>query len=125
MSTPDDGARALLEQLAARAPASASTEDLARLMEGIAAAPEGLAGPEWCELVAPFVGESVVSAAAPASAELAKSLVQLRAQLASRPDGIEDAVPPRGRLDALRTELRRRNLDGFIVPRADEHQGEY
>ena len=25
----------------------------------------------------------------------------------------------------LRAELRRRGLDGFVVPRADEHQGEY
>lgn len=29
------------------------------------------------------------------------------------------------RLAALRAELARRNLDGFLVPRADEHQGEY
>lgn len=29
------------------------------------------------------------------------------------------------RLDALRAELRRRGLTGFIIPRADEHQGEY
>ena len=27
--------------------------------------------------------------------------------------------------EALRAELRRRGLDGFVVPRADEHQGEY
>ncbi len=31
--------------------------------------------------------------------------------------------PPR--LTALRTELRRRGIDGFLIPRADEHQGEY
>src|SRR5688572_30997697 len=29
------------------------------------------------------------------------------------------------RLEALRAELSRRGLDGFLVPRADEHQGEY
>lgn len=29
------------------------------------------------------------------------------------------------RLKLLREELKRRGLDGFIVPRADEHQGEY
>ncbi|MCW5732081.1 MAG: aminopeptidase P family protein [Alphaproteobacteria bacterium] len=29
------------------------------------------------------------------------------------------------RLDPFREELRRRGLDGFIVPRTDEHQGEY
>lgn len=28
-------------------------------------------------------------------------------------------------LEQLRTELQRRGLDGFVVPRADEHQGEY
>src|SRR6187200_933539 len=29
------------------------------------------------------------------------------------------------RVAALRAELKRQNLDGFIVPRADRHQGEY
>jgi len=29
------------------------------------------------------------------------------------------------RLAALRAEMNRRGLDGFVVPRADEHQGEY
>lgn len=29
------------------------------------------------------------------------------------------------RLDALRAELKRQGLTGFLVPRADEHQGEY
>src|SRR5882672_423599 len=29
------------------------------------------------------------------------------------------------RLAALRAELKRRGLEGFIVPRSDEHQGEY
>src|SRR4051812_1095778 len=29
------------------------------------------------------------------------------------------------RVAALRAELKRRGLDGFIVPRADRHQGEY
>ena len=31
----------------------------------------------------------------------------------------------RNAVDALRAELRRRGLDGFLVPRADEYQGEY
>jgi Xaa-Pro aminopeptidase len=33
--------------------------------------------------------------------------------------------PARQRLTALRDELQRQGLDGFIVPRADEHLGEY
>ena len=48
---------------------------------------------------------------------------------AATPDS--SSVPPSkggaggGNLSALRAELARRDLDGFIVPRADEHQGEY
>ncbi len=39
----------------------------------------------------------------------------------------ETTSPTQGppRLAALRAELKRRGLDGFIVPRADEYQGEY
>lgn len=39
----------------------------------------------------------------------------------------ETADPSQGasRTAALRSELRRRGLDGFVVPRADEHQNEY
>ena len=39
----------------------------------------------------------------------------------------ETADPSKGagRLAALRAELKRRGLDGFVVPRADEHQSEY
>ena len=29
------------------------------------------------------------------------------------------------RLDALRKELKNRNLDGFVVPISDEHMSEY
>ncbi|HWD26922.1 MAG TPA: aminopeptidase P family protein [Rhizomicrobium sp.] len=36
-----------------------------------------------------------------------------------------DAATCAPRLAALRAELKRRGLDGFLVPRADEHQGEY
>jgi len=35
------------------------------------------------------------------------------------------SAPHETRLRALRAELARRGLDGFLVPRADEHQGEY
>src|SRR5207253_6837405 len=85
---------------------------------GIAAAPEGLAGAEWVELVSPD-----------ASAQVRAELTALRENLASRNDGLGDGglAPAEAatRLAALRAELKRRGLDGFIVPRADEHQGEY
>src|SRR5512134_1955964 len=40
---------------------------------------------------------------------------------------VETTTPTQGppRLAALRAEMKRRGLDGFIIPRADEHQGEY
>jgi Xaa-Pro aminopeptidase len=38
---------------------------------------------------------------------------------------IGDAQGGRKRAAALRDELKRRGLDGFVVPRADEHQNEY
>jgi Xaa-Pro aminopeptidase len=40
-------------------------------------------------------------------------------------DDQSDAATCAPRLAALRAELATRGLDGFIVPRADEHQGEY
>ena len=41
------------------------------------------------------------------------------------PLGTQDTSAHAARLGALRDELKRRRLDGFIVPRSDEHQGEY
>src|SRR5215469_10947539 len=40
-------------------------------------------------------------------------------------DDQSDAATVAPRLAALRGELAKRGLDGFLVPRADEHQGEY
>src|SRR5919112_3343463 len=46
----------------------------------------------------------------------------------SRFQSFDDASDPSQgpeRVARLRTELARRGLSGFVVPRADEHQGEY
>ncbi|MGQ0741939.1 MAG: aminopeptidase P family protein [Alphaproteobacteria bacterium] len=40
-------------------------------------------------------------------------------------DDVSQKATVAPRLAALRAELARRGLDGFIIPRADEHQGEY
>jgi Xaa-Pro aminopeptidase len=40
-------------------------------------------------------------------------------------DDQSDAATCAPRVGALRAELKQRGLDGFLVPRADEHQGEY
>ncbi len=117
MSTPDDGLARLADLLRSNG-RSYGPDELGDLMAGIAAAPEGLAGAEWVELVA-----------ADASAQVRAELTALRESLAGRDDGLGDgglaSAESAKRLTALRAELKRRGLDGFIVPRADEHQGEY
>lgn len=84
------------------------------LMRGVVAAPEGLSGPEWVELFHPQP-----------DAELTNALTAWRAELAKADDGLESSPAPEERLADLRAELKRRGLAGFVVPRADEHQGEY
>jgi Xaa-Pro aminopeptidase len=84
------------------------------LMRGVAAAPEGLAGPEWIELIDPK-----------ADADVTKALTAWRTELARTGSGLGQSPAPPERLAALRAELKQRGLDGFVVPRADEHQGEY
>jgi Xaa-Pro aminopeptidase len=108
-SAPDD----VLDLLRRRG-RHADPSALDSLMRGVAAAPEGLAGPEWVELIDPQ-----------ADAELTKALTAWRAELATADDGLDAAPAPASRLAALRAELKRRDLSGFVVPRADEHQGEY
>src|SRR6185369_11730339 len=108
-SAPDD-----VLQLLRRRGRDPDPSALDSLMRGVAAAPEGLAGPEWVELVTPD-----------SDAELTKALTAWRAELAGADDGLETVPAPGERLASLRAELARRGIDGFVVPRADEHQGEY
>jgi Xaa-Pro aminopeptidase len=57
---------------------------------------------------------------------LTKALSRLAGRAGKADDGLDRPSPrPARRLAALREELKRRGLDGFVVPRADEHQGEY
>jgi len=88
------------------------------LIEGVLAAPAEV-GTSWHVLVAD-----------PITPALAGGLEALRAAKAKAyQDGLLpedfDRLPRAVRLGRLRQELASRRLDGFIVPRADEHQGEY
>jgi Xaa-Pro aminopeptidase len=108
-SAPDDVLHLLRQR--GREPDPAALD---ALMRGVAAAPEGLAGPEWVELIDPK-----------ADPELTQALTAWRAELARTSGGLGQSPAPPERLAALRAELKARGLDGFVVPRADEHQGEY
>jgi Xaa-Pro aminopeptidase len=87
--------------------------EIEQLLKGSVAAPDGERQDDWIALVAPA-----------ADAETRRRLSAARASWAA---GVKrQARPPISvRIAALRNELARRGLDGFLVPRADEHQGEY
>ncbi len=107
-----------LARLLKEAGSAYDPEGVEALIKGVLAAPAEI-GTSWHILVAD-----------PVTAELARGLETLRAaRAAGYCDGLTaedfDRLPRSERLHRLRTELAGRRLDGFIVPRADEHQGEY
>lgn len=106
---------AALEALLARAGVRKPMSEIRPLLAGIAAAPEPF-GNGWMALIDP--------ALAARDEEAAAALDEARRRLAAELRG-PCAVDRRARLEALRAELGRRGLAGFVVPRGDEHQGEY
>jgi Xaa-Pro aminopeptidase len=95
---------------------SGSTADLRQIrgvLDGVIAAPEGERPDDWITLVAPAADE-------PTKAQLRALKRQVAAS--RKPAALAAGAP---RLAALRKEVARRGLAGFLVPRADEHQGEY
>jgi Xaa-Pro aminopeptidase len=82
------------------------------LVAGVAAAPEQHDPDAWMTLVSPTLDPVLRD-------QLRALLAQVRGQR-----GKEALPDPDERLRALREELARVHLAGFIVPRADEHQGE-
>ena len=86
-----------------------------RLIGGVLAAPPGYDRGAWMSLVAP---------AKRLDRRLRQQLAALAGKMAAAPGGSGEP-PPRQRLRLFRAELKRRRLHGFVVPRTDEHQGEY
>ncbi len=92
--------------------AAISADALGRLLRGIAAAP--VRDRAWLGLLGGTI-----------DAALARDLDALRARLAAAPDGIGAPGATGDRVAALRAVLATRDLDGFVIPLSDEHQGEY
>jgi len=99
-----------LGRLLAEAGSGRSAAEAAEIAAGAVAAPDARDPRAWLDLVA-----------ARRTPELEDALLALKDALA-RPPAAPD---PAGRLAALRTELIRRRLDGFVVPYADETLGEF
>ncbi|MFO1189152.1 MAG: aminopeptidase P family protein [Alphaproteobacteria bacterium] len=97
-------------------------DGLARLVAGVAAAPGGEDAWAWLPLLARLAGWIDLP---PLPGDVRRSLRDWLDAERARDCGLADASPRAGRLDALRAELRTQGLDGFLVPLADEHNGEY
>ncbi|MEX1204681.1 MAG: aminopeptidase P family protein [Dongiaceae bacterium] len=110
----DQGDKALA-RLLEEAGAGLDPAGLGELVAGVAAAPPGEDPDAWMALVAP----------APGAALRARLRALRQAAGGAAAAGAATKEGRAGRLAALREELRRRGLAGFVVPRADEHQGEY
>ena len=114
-SEPDrDGLGRLLEE----AGSAYDPRGVERLIEGVLAAPAEV-GTSWHLLVAD-----------PGTAPLAGALEALRtAKARAYRNGLAaedfEQLPRAARIGRLRQELTLQGLEGFIVPRADDHQGEY
>src|SRR5437660_2918710 len=110
--------RRRLAHLLRAARSALDADGVVELVAGVLAAPAEV-GTDWHRLVAD-----------PAPPALAEALEELRAYMAA---GYHDGLAPAdfarlsraARLARLRETLAAAGLDGFIVPRGDQHQGEY
>ena len=103
-----------LEKLLDEAGLNRSVAEIRALVEGVNAAPRGTDPDAWLDL---FDRQRLTD-------PLRLQLKALRDELA-QPANAGDAPDHAVRLAALRAELSGRGLAGFVVPRSDEHQGEY
>ena len=109
-----EGDEALLTRLHA-AGASLDLDQLRALLEGVVAAPTPQDSDAWLALLAPS-GDGLLN----------DQLLFFKEQTQEHYDpGFSVGSAPPERIAQLRDELVERGLDGFIVPRTDEHQGEY
>ena len=109
-----EGDEALIARLH-RAGVSLDLDQSRALAEGVVAAPESHERDAWIALFASNADEPTKS-----------QLRHFKEQVAERHNpGFTVGPAPRERLSMLRDELKERGLDGLIVPRTDEHQGEY
>jgi Xaa-Pro aminopeptidase len=103
-----------LDALRAQNQDDLSVEDVDAIVAGIAAAPDTGSRDAALELLAPDRDQALSDAL--------HARVEAAAQ--DQQAAFED-TDGAARVAALRAELERQSLDGFIVPRNDEHNGEY
>jgi Xaa-Pro aminopeptidase len=85
------------------------------ILRGVLAAPD-TSEAQWLTLIAPGANADVIAALNDLNTRIRASLID---------DGLSRRTTDPERIQALRQEMKRRDLDAFIVPKADEHQGEF
>ena len=115
-SVPNRQLKQTLKRLLSGSTSVYSLSQVEQLIRSVAAAPEPFVDQHaWMKLVAPKL-----------SAELRNILAAwLKQERATHGNGLKTPNAGKSRLKALRDELKRQKIDGFIVPHSDEHQGEY
>jgi len=110
--------RSELGRLLREAGSAYDPQGVERLIEGVLAAPTEV-GKSWHALVADPMTQGLAGAL--------EALKAVKAKAYHNGLSAEDfeLLPRASRVGRLRQELAAQGLDGFIVPRADEHQGEY
>ncbi len=98
-----------------RAGTELTLDQLYDLVQGVVAAPTSRDRDAWVNLVAPGASRTVIEQL---------RLFKMQVEESYNP-GFSVGSAPSNRMTKLRAELKSRDLDGFIVPRNDEHQGEY
>ncbi|PCJ60186.1 MAG: X-Pro aminopeptidase [Rhodospirillaceae bacterium] len=102
-----------LTPLLEKAGLRASTAEIRDLVAGVAAAPRGIDATAWLALLP-----------SPPPPDLRAALLSMETETRTSFAREESTPVTSGRLDALRAELARQKLDGFLVPMEDEYQGE-
>ncbi len=103
-----------LDQLLRESGARVDLVGAREVIRGVLATPSADDENAWLDLIAPD-----------ADGKLLESLRALRARIieSAGNDGLATRDPKR--LTDLRNELKRRDVDAFLIPKADEHQGEF
>lgn len=114
----ETGERKALEALLTEAGIELSLAEVLERLAGIAAAPSDTVSGPALEIISPVLDGLLNS-------DLDQKLRSLILRIARRYELSLSKTPAAERLELLRNQLRRLDLDGFIVPRTDEHQGEY
>jgi Xaa-Pro aminopeptidase len=112
MVNAENDGEAALESLLKAHGSELSMNDLRLLVEGQLAAPEPVDRDNWMALITPELSNDLRDA--------------LRSFMAARKVAVSEIdLSPAERVSALRAELSKRDIDGFLVPLSDEHQSEF